>query len=232
MQRKKAANGVSNSFKGYKDAIQKGYEEVAAMQIKTKDASGFAELFGAKDEYTSLKDLFPNLFNSDGTINTSELEKIKGTDLYEENFTEEQKKYLEGIAESQEMVNKAIAAQKEYLSGLFSSLGNEISDAMWTAAKEGTNATQAIGEALDKVVENFVQQMIYSKVLQPYFDQMEDTINYKLDQGQSMESIMGWVATRIQEDMGWYAEEYKRTYDAFGKNFGGKNLPLQPCPVQ
>lgn len=223
---KLAAGGISNSFKEYQEAIQNGYKGLETMSIKTKDASGFAELFGAKDEYTSLKDLFPKLFNADGTINTSELEKIKATDLWDENFTDEQKQDLEGIAEAQDMVNKAIAVQKEYLSGLFSSLGNEISDAMWTAAKEGTNATKAIGEALDKMIENFAKQMIYSKVLQPYFDQMEETINYKLDKGESMESIMGWMATRIQEDMGWYEEEYKRVFDAFGKKFGGKESSL------
>lgn len=219
-------NQTSASFKEYQKAIEKGYSELEAMQITTKKRSGFAKLFGAEDKTKSLKDLFPGLFNPDGSINLSELEKVKVTDLWEEGFTSEQRRILNQIAEAQEMVNKAIQAQKEYLSGLFSSLGNEISDAMWTAAKEGTNATQSIGEALDKMIENFAKQMIYSKVLQPYFDQMENTINYKLDKGQSMESIMGWVATKIQEDMGWYEEEYKRVFDAFGKNFGGKESSL------
>lgn len=221
---KLAAGGVSNSFKGYQEAIQKGYEGVAAMQIKTKDASGFAELFGAKDEYTSLKDLFPNLFNSDGTINTSELEKIKATDLWDENFTDEQKRYLEGIAEAQDMVNKAIAAQKEYLSGLFSSLGNEICDAMWTAAKEGTSATQAIGEALDKVIEQFAKQMIYSMVLQPYFDQLQDTMDYKLKKGMSIEDVFGWAMNRLEQDTVYLEDEFSRLYEVLEKKgIGGKS---------
>ncbi len=49
----------TEQFKTYKDALEKGFNSLQSIQIKTKDRGGIAEFFGFKDKYGNLGDIAP-----------------------------------------------------------------------------------------------------------------------------------------------------------------------------
>jgi len=135
------ARGV---VKSYNDAVKKGYEGLELMQVKTKDRSDFLEGLGFTDKYTSLKDLYPNIFNADGTINVDMAKAFKSQDTLWNSLSNEQQQYFDSIINNADLMNQALEAQKEYLSSLFGGLGDDISNSMYEAAKAGTDAMGTI----------------------------------------------------------------------------------------
>lgn len=67
---------------------------------------------------------------------------------------------------------------KDYLSGIFGDLGNNMTDALVDAFKNGTDAGKAFGDSISKMLENIGKQMIFQTLFSGI---IEDANNKMLD---------------------------------------------------
>lgn len=182
----------SSSFKNYKKGIEEGLSGLANMQIKTKNRNGFMEFFGAEDKYSSLADLYPNLFNSDGTINIDVAKSIKSDETLWGNLSSEQQDYFDSVIANTDNMNAALEAQKEYLSSLFGGLGDDISNSMYEAAKAGTDAMGTIEDAIDDVIDKWIQQQTYSMYIAPGLEKAQEKMEQLRGQQKKDEETGQW----------------------------------------
>lgn len=215
---KKTGLIARNAAKNLKKAYEQGYRGIELMQIKTKDRGAFLEGIGFGDKYTSLKDLYPKLFNSDGSLNIDQLKLFKSNKDLWNLLTAEQQNYFDSILSNAKLMDDALTAQEEYLSNLFSGLSDKISDAFWQAATEGTNAMATIGDSIDEIVVKWIRQQAYMLFIQPVFDKVEENMNMLRKQ---QHFVAGkWVDYTEEEIM-----EYgvKSLYNRLDKNYEAYN---------
>lgn len=124
---------------------------------------------------------------------------------------------------------------KDYLSGIFGDLGNNMSDALVDAFKNGTDAGKAFGDSISKMLENIGKQMIFQTLFSSI---IEDANNKMLDvmKNQSMSAddkfknyvgILGTMTTQILGQQGAFNDLMSR-YQGMAADkgvslFGSKN---------
>lgn len=142
------------------------YEEALAnMYVKTRDRSGFAEFFGATDEYAKLGNLYPELF-AGGEVTLEGLQKLKESDLWGK-LSQENRDLIDELIADWERYEDATEAVTDYLKGIFGELGSEINDAIVDAFVNGTDAAVAFGDVAGKMLENLISQIGYTAYIAP-----------------------------------------------------------------
>lgn len=138
--------------------VQKAYSGLADIQIKTGHKK--TGLFGwgkGKDIYSSILDVYPQLIDSAGNFNKKLAESI----INSREFSGEGKEALKNMIDLYDKAEDATKQLKDYLSGIFGDLGNNMSDALVDAFKNGTDAGKAFGDSISKMLENIGKQMIF-----------------------------------------------------------------------
>lgn len=154
------------------DVMAKTWESesasIANMQVQTRHSTWFRNA-----KYASLGDLLPGLFD-DGQIDMSALKKFveEGGDTFQ-HLSDENKRMLEQMVEDWEMYEDAMDAVRDYLSGIFGDLGNSMTDALVSAAENGTSAFDAMAESVGKVLRQLAKDMLYSVTLGPIVEQAQ-----------------------------------------------------------
>lgn len=150
----------------------KGYtlsESLQAMLVKTRHSTWFRP----RAKYSSLKELLPELFGEDGEVNMDALKEFVDSDL----FNKLHKRYQDFIKElvhDWELYEEALDGVKDYLSGIFGDLSNNLMDAMTNAFVSGTDAAEEFGDALSGVLEKFAQDMVYNLLFADMFKKAQD----------------------------------------------------------
>lgn len=159
------------------DTLQKAYDrglsELQGMAIKTKDYNGFAEFFGARDEYKSLVDLAPEIFNEDGSLNVENAKAFLETNTQ---ITDEQRNQLQYVIDTKEQYDELMGVVDEYLSSLMDSIASDISNAIFDAVLSGADAWDAFNDSAVAVIDNIGRQMIQEFVVGAYLEQFEDDL--------------------------------------------------------
>lgn len=155
------------------DSIEKA---IGSMQVKTRDRSGFAEAFGAKDEYANLGDLMPSLFGEDGKITLKGLQELRDSDVWDK-ISEENRNLIDDMIADWELYEEALEATNAYMSDIFGNLGASITDSLVDAFKNGTDAAIAMGDAVSNVVEQIATDMAHAAFIQPLLTQAQEGIN-------------------------------------------------------
>lgn len=159
------------------DTLQKAYDrglsELQGMAIKTKDYNGFAEFFGARDEYKSLVDLAPEIFNEDGSLNVENAKAFLETNTQ---ITDEQRNQLQYVIDTKEQYDELMGVVDEYLSSLMNSIASDISNAIFDAVLNGADAWDAFNDSAVAVIDNIGRQMIQEFVVGAYLEQFEDDL--------------------------------------------------------
>ena len=159
---------------GYKSSLQELKEQYAGLadiEIKTGHRKG--NIFRkAKDYYGSLLDSYPDLIDSAGNFNKTLAESIVNT----RQFTGDGKERLQYMIDLYKKVEEAEKQIKDYLTGIFGELGNNMSDALVDAFKNGTDAGKAFGESISKMLESIGKKMIF----QTLFSDIIDKANEKM----------------------------------------------------
>ena len=138
--------------------VQKAYSGLADIQIKTGHKK--TGLFGwgkGKDLYSSILNVYPQLIDSAGKFNKKLAESI----INSREFNGEGKEALQNMINLYGKAEEAAKQLKDYLSGIFGDLGNNMSDALVDAFKNGTDAGKAFGDSISKMLENIGKQMIF-----------------------------------------------------------------------
>ena len=151
-------------------------ESISKMQVKTRDRSGFAEFFGAMDEYANLGDLMPTLFGEDGSVTLDGLKELRNSDVWEK-LSEANRELIDNMIADWELYEESLEATNEYMQSIFGDLGASITDSLVDAFKNGTDAAIAMGDAVADVVEKIATDMAHAAFIQPLLAQAQEGIN-------------------------------------------------------
>lgn len=138
---------------------------------------GIVGLFGGKkkkDEFGSLLKEYPELIKK-GADGWEELDENLAETLISQNLVDENTKLLlENTLEWQKQIEEAKQQVKAVISELSSGLGSSLRDGLVTAFKEGTDAAAAFGNSVEKILEDLLTQMIFSRVMGPALKKLEE----------------------------------------------------------
>ncbi|MBO7285435.1 MAG: tape measure protein [Alistipes sp.] len=145
-------------------------ESLANMQVKTRDRSAFAEMFGAKDEYANLGDMMPGLFGEDGKVTLDALQELKNSDVWEK-LSQENRDLIDEMIADWELYEDATNAVETYLKDIFGDLGMTMTNALVDAFQNGTDAAEAFADAASDALERLTREMIHAAFIQPIIDE-------------------------------------------------------------
>lgn len=150
--------------------------QLAGMELKTYDYGWWDELWGAKDDYDSLKNIVPELFNNDGTLNFDYLDTFKSLKWFEE-LPDEWQAALNQMAEANKAFEDACDQMKDYLTNIFGEVGASISDSLITAFMETGRVALDTGDILADVAKKFVSDWTEAFLVKNYLQGLGDSIN-------------------------------------------------------
>lgn len=171
---------ISEETKTLMAAYEKGYTDLQAMAVKTKDRSGWANFWGKKDEYTALKDLAPELWNEDGTFNVEAAQAFLDTNTQ---ISDEQRKQIQNVIDLKNAYDENIAIIDELLASTFGSLGSDITDIIFDSVRNGTDAWEQFREVGSEIIDELGRQMIQELYVQTYLETFKERMRaaYGLD---------------------------------------------------
>lgn len=171
---------ISEETKALMAAYEKGYTDLQAMAVKTKDRSGWANFWGKKDEYTALKDLAPELWNEDGTFNVEAAQAFLDTNTQ---ISDEQRKQIQNVIDLKNAYDENISIIDELLASTFGSLGSDITDIIFDSVRNGTDAWEQFREVGSGVIDELGKQMIQELYVQTYLETFKERMRaaYGLD---------------------------------------------------
>ena len=164
------------------DAVKNGYTALEAMQIKTLDKAG-----SRHDEWMSLKDLAPDIFNEDGTINTEHLEAF--LNAYGDKLTEAQKLLLENLRVDAEAYNDSLEQALSYYGDMFGDIGKSIENAFVDAFQKGEDALDSFTKSVEDMFEEWIKSLAYMAYIAPYIEKAQTDIENAVKEGKSADEI-------------------------------------------
>lgn len=142
--------------------------------------SGWQKFWGTGNDnikYTSLDEFYEN-----GKLNVDKLKAYY--DTYKEYLTEEQADLVKSLLDTGEMYEQNMEAINDYMRDIFGELGASITDSLVDAFRNGTDAAEAMGDAVGNVLEKIATDMAYAAFIQPLLEQAQadiDALNAKRD---------------------------------------------------
>lgn len=153
---------------------QGDYDKLLNLQVKTgSHKTGILWWRKTVDEFKSLKDLYPNLIDANGKLNTSLAESI----LKSHEFRNGHKEALQRSLELAKQYEEAVKVMNDYLKGVFGSLGSSITDSLVNAFRRGEDATKAFTSSVSELLNNFIKQMAYSSFIAPIFERAQKEVS-------------------------------------------------------
>ena len=143
--------------------------EVSKMKVTTR--KGF---FGIGVKQTTLKDLAPQLFNADGSVNYDYLDEF--LDAYGDKLSDSQKTLLENLKNTYEQYQDAMADTTEYLKGIFSDTASTIADRMIESFALTGDAATELGDLVNGVAKQMAKDLIQSLLVEQYLTPAMDRI--------------------------------------------------------
>lgn len=132
-------------------------------------------LFGwgkGKDLYSSVLEVYPELIDANGELDTTMLQTILDT----RKMSDETRAYLENLIELKDAMDEAEEALEDYLQQTFGSLGDGLLDSITTALAEGGSALENFADEAASVLENLGEQIAYSLFFADKFDELESQL--------------------------------------------------------
>lgn len=157
---------VNKKLKGFGNDLKKTFAGLADISIKTGHQKG-GFLRKGRDIYGSLLDAYPELIDASGKFNKTLAESIINT----KEFQDGGKEALQYIVDLYNKAEEASKQVKDYLTGIFGDLGNSMSDALVNAFKNGTSAAEDFNKSVQKMLESFGKQMIFSTMFSGIIEQ-------------------------------------------------------------
>lgn len=192
---------ISEETKALMEAYEKGYTDLQAMAVKTKDRSGWANFWGKKDEYTALKDLAPELWNDDGTFNVEAAEAFLETNTQ---ISDEQRKQIQNVIDLKNAYDENISIIDEMLASTFGSLGSDITDIIFDSVRNGTDAWEQFREVGSGVIDELGKQMIQELYVQTYLETFKERMRaaYGLDSVEDTQKELANIMADIYNGLG------------------------------
>lgn len=176
------------------------------------------------------KEIRANLseFYEDGILN---VDKLKAWyEQYGEYLSDAQNDLVKSLIESGELYEENMAEINSYMQSIFGELGASITDSLVGAFKNGTDAAEAMGNAVSNVLERIATDMAHAAFIQPLMEQAQDGIdalNKQRSEGglndeEYMRELMGITSTLMGnaknagEDMSVYLDTMRQMAKEMG----------------
>ena len=136
-----------------------------------------AGLFGGmkkKDTFLPLLEEYPDLLqkSEDGV---TRINRALAENLIQNNLVDEKTKaILENILDWDDALTVAQNQIKDVVSELAGQLGNDMRNALVDAFRAGEDAAKAMGDTVEKVLENILSQLIFNRVFADTFKKLEE----------------------------------------------------------
>ncbi|WGQ12986.1 glycine zipper domain-containing protein [Sphingobacterium faecium] len=179
----------------------------------------FTGLFGGKKKKPKYEDLYTNLPKEVADVLTSsepqDLRDVKAllTSLNNDKAVDANtKQMIEGVLEWIEKIEEARAQIKEVVQELTGSLGSDMRNNLVEYFKQGESAALAMGKTVNKVLEDMMSQLLFSKAFDEIFKQFEDQLTDTLLFGEEGDVID--VFAQFLKDAGSAGENYYKWMEA------------------
>lgn len=202
---------ISNELKGAQEAYEKGYSQLEAMQVKTKDNSGFANLMGFKDQYTSLKDLAPQLWGEDGVFSIEKAKIFLDTNTQ---LNEDQRKTIQNLIDLKEAADEAQAELDGYLDNLFGQWGDNLTEAISNAVLTGADAWDEFGDTASDTIKKIGKQMIYSAFFKETIENFKEPLQNAVGDAEAMALVTSNFMNALKADSEAAQGALKAYYDS------------------
>lgn len=204
---------TTEEFKAYMDALQKGYNALEGMRVKTVDRSGWANFWGAKDEYTNLKDLAPELWGEDGLFNVDAARAFLETNTQ---LTEEQRKQIQNAIDLKDKYDEALSEIDQQIESIFGDLASDMTDIIFDSVRNGTDAWDEFGKKGAEIIDALGKQMLQELIMTQYLEQYTEDLRAAFASGDS--SQIAGVVNNIFDNMGMMFEGMSAAAQAWDAN--------------
>lgn len=199
---------LTNEYKSKLEAYRKGYTELQGMQVKVKDYSGWANFWGKKDEFMSLKDLAPELWDENGVFLVDAAEAFLETNTQ---ISDEQRKQIQNLIDMKGEYDDLIDQVDQYLASIFGNVSQEISDAIFDAVLNGADAWDSFEDTAISVIDKIGRQMVQEFVVQAYLDTFQDRLRDAVGSDNPSEDLSD-IMMEIYSGLGGVLEEGTEAY--------------------
>ena len=207
--------GATN-LEGLQSDAQKYGRIIGNLQIQTRKATGFdfgPFHIGKKAKYQSLRDLVPELFDPDESINKDALAKFIGTEVYDK-LPDKVKASLTEVKRAQEEFAEQTKELEGYLRGVFGDLGNDLMNDIVDAFKSGEDASESFAKSVSKTLEKLVSNMIFSSVFSDTFKRAEGEMKALMSKGASQEEFIDFYSQLMVQVKALKGQADKQLEDA------------------
>lgn len=207
--------GATN-LEGLQSDAQKYGRIIGNLQIQTRKATGFdfgPFHVGKKAKYKSLRDLVPELFDPDESINKDALAKFIGTEVYDK-LPDKVKASLTEVKRAQEEFAEQTKELEGYLRGVFGDLSNDLMKDIVDAFKSGEDASESFAKSVSKTLEKLVSNMIFSSVFSDTFKRAEGEMKALMSKGASQEEFIDFYSQLMVQVKALKGQADKQLEDA------------------
>ena len=206
----------ATTLEGLQSDAQKYGRIIGEIRIQTRKATGFdfgPFHIGKKAQYKSLRDLVPELFDPDESINKDALAKFIGTEVYDK-LPDKVKASLTEVKRAQEEFAEQTKELEGYLRGVFGDLGNDLMTDIVDAFKSGEDASESFAKSVSKTLEKLVSNMIFSSVFSDTFKRAEGEMKALMSKGASQEEFIDFYSQLMVQVKALKGQADKQLEDA------------------
>jgi tape measure domain-containing protein len=201
-------------------ALEEGYNEVQSMSLVVSEANWWQKLVGKGSRITTLKDIAPELWDSNGVFNVEAAKIFLETNqtINKEN-NKAQKETLENLIALKEQEEELMAIIDEQLSSVFGSLSGTITDAIFDSVRNGSNAWDIFEQAGAKVIDTLGKQLIKEMYIGAYLEQFQERMRDAYSKGSIEETQyeLGQIMTDIFNGLGTVLEGAQKAAEDWDK---------------
>lgn len=162
------------------EAYNKGYTRLEGMRVMMKHRSDLAKAFGKDNEYSTLKDAVPELFDENGfnLDNAKTFLENKNAIRYWDKYNKGVVEAIEHMVELGDAYEKAMGILDDQISSNFSDMATDLTDIIFDSVMNGSDAWDQFrekgSEAILELGKQLMQEMMISEYLEPYKEQLRN----------------------------------------------------------
>ncbi|GHV66995.1 hypothetical protein FACS1894199_11580 [Bacteroidia bacterium] len=163
-------------------AIEKGFNDLQSMKIKTKTASGWSKFWGGSDKYTSLGDLAPQLWNERNEFDTENAKLFLETNTQ---ISDEQRKQIQYVIDLKQAYDDAMSLVDEQIEKVFGSLATDMADSIFDAVRNGSDAWEGFEKTGLSVIDSLGKELLKEMIIGTYLDNYKEKMRSAYSLGDS-----------------------------------------------
>jgi hypothetical protein len=194
-------------------------ETLQKMQIKVLNYSGWANFWGKEDEYMSLKDLAPDLWDEAGEFDVEAAQIFLDTN---KQITVTQRQQIENAIELKEKYDEAMEAVHADLQTYIGTWADDITDIIYNSIIDGGDAfaewEKTGSKAIVKLGKQLVNQFMIQTYLETFTEQLEATygIENATERALALGDLFKTMGEGVAENLPMWQSSMKSFFNAMG----------------